>query len=120
MNGSKNEGESAECKNLYSSVQEQGPAQVLITILVSDHSLVFELTLPTICINEKSLPRILFLMRTCETNSTLKMRIAVRGLGGINMTTYLRHIKHFLRYKNFIAPNKRSCNNSLGNNSQTY
>lgn len=54
MDGSKNQSENAECKTHppYSSVQEQGSAQVLITVLVSDQSLVFDgkLTLPTICL----------------------------------------------------------------------
>lgn len=39
IEGSKIDSEVAECNHpLYSSVQEQGVARVLITILASDHS----------------------------------------------------------------------------------
>lgn len=48
VNSSKNEGQM-----LYNSVQEQSCVQVLITVLVSDLSLVFDgkLTPPTICLH---------------------------------------------------------------------
>lgn len=77
------------------------------------------LFLPSVYINEQLLPRVLFLTRTHEANSILKMRTAIRRLGGINITPCLRHIKHLLKYKNCTAPNKSSYNNSLRHISET-